>query len=177
MTLSKGSLSGPHQMGQHAHVTTAGVLPTGKVTLLLTDIEGSTRLWEAGEDVAAAAIARHYELLDAAVTLHGGVRPVEQGEGDSVVAAFTKPSDALAAALDAQRAFLEETWPETAIVRIRMALHTGEIDLRDAGNYQGPTIIRCARLRNAAHGGQTVLSSTTMNAATTAMISATTTIK
>ena len=161
MTLSKGSLSGPHQMGQHAHVTAAGALPTGTVTLLLTDIEGSTRLWEGGEDVAAAAIARHYELLDAAVTLYGGVRPVEQGEGDSVVAAFTKPSDALAAALDAQRAFLEETWPETAIVRIRMALHTGEIDLRDAGNYQGPTIIRCARLRNAAHGGQTVLSSTT----------------
>lgn len=161
MSLSDSSLSGPHQMGQHAQVTAAGVLPTGTVTLLLTDIEGSTRLWEAGENVAAAAIARHYELLDAAVTLHGGVRPVEQGEGDSVVAAFTKPSDALAAALDVQRVFLEESWPETAIVRIRMALHTGEIDLRDAGNYQGPTIIRCARLRNVAHGGQTVLSSTT----------------
>ena len=100
-------------------------------------------------------------LLDAAIELHGGVRPVEQGEGDSVVAAFTKPSDAVAAALDVQRAFLEEPWPETATVRVRMALHTGEIDLRDAGNYFGPTIIRCARLRNAAHGGQTVLSSTT----------------
>jgi predicted ATPase/class 3 adenylate cyclase/DNA-binding CsgD family transcriptional regulator len=161
MTLPNHSLAGPYQMGQHAPVTAVDVLPTGTVTLLLTDIEGSTRLWEGDEVVAAAAIARHYELLEAAVELHGGVRPVEQGEGDSVVAAFTKPSNALAAALDLQRAFLEELWPETAIVRIRIALHTGEIDLRDAGNYQGPTIIRCARLRNATHGGQTVLSSTT----------------
>jgi len=161
MGLSNRSMPSPEQMGHHVPLTADGALPTGTVTLLLTDVEGSTRLWETGEAVAAVAIARHHELLDAAITLHGGVRPVEQGEGDSVVAAFAKPSGAVAAALDVQRGFLEEPWPETAIVRIRMALHTGEIDLRDAGNYQGPTIIRCARLRNAAHGGQTVLSSTT----------------
>ena len=63
-------------------------LPTGTVTFLLTDIEGSTKLWEAGADETAISVARHYELLEAAVALHGGVRPVEQGEGDSVVGAF-----------------------------------------------------------------------------------------
>ena len=120
-------------------------LPTGTVTFLLTDVEGSTKLWEAGADETAASIARHYELLEAAIVLHGGVRPVEQGEGDSVVGAFATASDAVAAALDVQRAFAEEPWPAGGEVRVRMALHTGEIRLRDAGNYFGPTIIRCAR--------------------------------
>lgn len=136
-------------------------LPTGTVTFLLTDVEGSTKLWEAGADETAASIARHYELLDAAVALHGGARPVEQGEGDSVVAAFSRASDAVAAALDVQRAFAQELWPAGGEVRVRMALHTGEIRLRDAGNYFGPTIIRCARMRAIGHGGQTLISDAT----------------
>lgn len=70
-------------------------LPEGTVTLLLTDVEGSTRLWELGGDATASVIGRHYELLDAAITLHNGVRPVEQGEGDSVVAAFANATDAI----------------------------------------------------------------------------------
>ncbi len=101
--------------------------------------------------------------MDAAITLHGGRRPVEQGEGDSVVAAFARVSDAVAAALDVQRAFNEEPWPEGHPVRVRMALHTGEIALRDAGNYFGPTIIRCARMRSTAHGGQIVMSDATVD--------------
>ncbi len=136
-------------------------LPTGTVTFLLTDIEGSTRLWEAGAEEMASSVARHYELLGAAIVLHGGVRPVEQGEGDSVVGAFSKASDALAAALDAQLAFAEEPWPAGGEVRVRMALHTGEVRLRDAGNYFGPTIIRCARMRAIGHGGQTLVSDAT----------------
>ena len=136
-------------------------LPSGMVTFLLTDVEGSARLWEAAEDVAPAAIARHYELLDAAITLHGGVRPVEQGEGDSVVGAFAKASEALSAALDIQRAFAEEHWPGGRTLRVRVALHTGEANLREEGNYFGPTIIRCARLRQITHGGQTLLSGVT----------------
>ena len=136
-------------------------LPTGTVTFLLTDIEGSTKLWEAGADEMAASVARHYELLEAAISLHAGFRPVEQGEGDSVVGAFSKASDALAAALDAQRAFAAEPWPEDGEVRVRAALHTGEIRLRDAGNYFGPTIIRCARIRAIGHGGQTLISDAT----------------
>ncbi len=141
--------------------TVASDLPTGTVTFLLTDIEGSTKLWEAGAEETAVSIARHYELLHAAVALHGGVRPVEQGEGDSVVGAFSRASDAVAAALDVQRAFTLEPWPAGGDLRVRVALHTGEIRMRDARNYFGPTIIRCARMRAIGHGGQTLLSDAT----------------
>ncbi len=133
-----------------------GSLPTGTVTFLLSDVEGSTRLWEADEEKAATVIARHYELFDAAIARHGGVRPVEQGEGDSVVGAFAVASSAVTAALAVQRAFAEEKWPTDGDVRIRIALHSGEARLRDEDNYCGPAIIRCARMRAAAHGGQTV---------------------
>ena len=85
-------------------------LPVGTVTFMLTDVEGSTRLWESAPEAMSVAVARHYELLDAAVALHGGVRPLEQGEGDSVVVAFARASDAVAAALDVQRAFHCEGW-------------------------------------------------------------------
>src|SRR3954471_20564808 len=136
-------------------------LPTGTVTFLLTDVESSTRMWESDTDIASAAIARQYELLHAAVTLHGGARPLERGEGDSVVAAFTAASTAVAAALDAQRAFADEPWPTEQPVRVRIALHTGEAQLRDEQNYFGPAIVRCARLRSIGHGGQTLLSDVT----------------
>jgi predicted ATPase/class 3 adenylate cyclase len=135
-------------------------LPVGTVTFMLTDIEGSTRLWESAPEAMGAAVARHYELLDAAIGLHGGVRPVEQGEGDSVVAAFPRASDALAAALDVQRAFHSEGWPNGGSLRLRIALHTAEAQLRDEGNYFGQAVNRCARLRAVAHGGQVVLSRT-----------------
>ena len=75
-------------------------LPVGTVTFMLTDVEGSTFLWESAAEAMGAAIRRHYQLLDAAIALHGGVRPQEQGEGDSVVAAFRCVSKALAAARD-----------------------------------------------------------------------------
>jgi predicted ATPase len=109
----------------------------------------------------AQAVSRHYELLDRAVAAHRGVRPVEQGEGDSVVAAFSLASDALAAALDAQLALLGEAWPAATPVRVRMAVHTGEAELRDRGNYFGTAVIRCARLRSLAHGGQVLVSAAT----------------
>ncbi|MGH9001557.1 MAG: ATP-binding protein, partial [Acidimicrobiia bacterium] len=136
-------------------------LLTGTVTFLLTDIEGSTRAWEAQGPRMAEAVARHYEILDVAVAGHGGVRPIEQGEGDSLVATFARASDAIAAALEAQQALTEEDWPEGAEIAIRMALHTGEAQLRDDRFYVGPGIIRCARLRALAHGGQVLISSTT----------------
>ena len=101
-------------------------------------------------------IARHYELLQGAVQAHRGVLPVEQGEGDSVVAVFRNGADAVAAALAAQRALVAEPWPDGIAVPVRMALHTGDAKLRDAGNYAGETIIRTARLRALAHGGQVV---------------------
>src|SRR5262249_22460115 len=115
-------------------------LPVGIITLLLTDVEGSTRQWEADPEAMAAAIARHYEILDESIAAHDGARPVEQGEGDSVVGAFMRASDALAAALDAQRRLQREPWPAGVDVEVRMAIHTGEVELRDEGNYFGTTV-------------------------------------
>ena len=129
-------------------------LPTGTVTLLLADVEGSTRLWESQPEEMAAAVARLDRTLCEIVAAHGGVRPVEQGEGDSFVVAFARASDAVACALEVQRAAL-------APIRLRIGVHTGEVQLRDDANYIGPTINRTARLRDLAHGGQTVLSGIT----------------
>lgn len=129
-------------------------LPTGTVTLLLADVEGSTRLWETQPEVMTQAVARLDQTLADAVVAHGGVRPVEQGEGDSFVVAFARAADALACAIALQRAPL-------APIKLRIGLHTGDIQLRDEGNYIGPTINRTARLRDLAHGGQTVLSGAT----------------
>jgi predicted ATPase/class 3 adenylate cyclase/DNA-binding CsgD family transcriptional regulator len=148
-------------MGEHATELSAFAVPAGTITFLLTDVEGSTRLWEAAPAAMPVAIARHYVLLDEAIARHDGVRPVEQGEGDSIVAAFTRAGDAVAAALDAQRALLAEDWPEGAALRVRMALHTGDAQVRDEGNYFGAAVIRCARLRAVAHGGQALLSAAT----------------
>ncbi|MGA9489669.1 MAG: LuxR C-terminal-related transcriptional regulator [Mycobacterium sp.] len=132
----------------------SGLLPTGTVTLLLADVEGSTRLWETQPDEMTAAIARLNQAVSDIIATHDGVRPVEQGEGDSFVAAFARASDAVAAALELQRAPL-------APIRLRIGVHTGQVQLRDEGNYAGPTINRTARLRDLAHGGQTVLSGAT----------------
>ena len=129
-------------------------LPTGTVTLLLADVEGSTRLWETQPDEMTAALALLDSVLGDLVATHGGVRPVEQGEGDSFVLAFARASDAVACALELQRAPL-------APIRLRIGVHTGQIQLRDEGNYAGPTINRTARLRDLGHGGQTLLSGAT----------------
>src|ERR1700676_786964 len=128
--------------------------PTGTVTLLLADVEGSTRLWETQPEEMGAAVERLDRVLPETVAANDGVRPVEQGEGDSFVVAFGRASDALACALGLQRAPL-------APIRLRIGVHTGEIQLRDDANYIGPTINRTARLRDLAHGGQTVLSAVT----------------
>lgn len=131
-----------------------GELPTGTVTLLLADVEGSTRLWETQPDQMTAAIERLDQTLSDVVATHHGVRPVEQGEGDSFVIAFARAADAVACALDLQRSPMEP-------ITLRIGLHTGDVQLRDEGNYIGPTINRAARLRDLAHGGQTVLSGAT----------------
>src|ERR1700674_2915254 len=98
-------------------------LPTGTVTLLFTDIEGSTRLWEAHAAAMRTALVRH------CIGDHAG--HVFKTGGDAFCAAFHTASDALAAALDAQRALHREPWPEAAKLRVRMALHTGAVEVRD----------------------------------------------
>jgi predicted ATPase/class 3 adenylate cyclase len=129
-------------------------LPAGTVTLLLADVEGSTRLWEATPEQMSAALARLDAVVGPVVAKYGGVRPVEQGEGDSFVAAFEKASDALRCAIELQLTDLSPA-------RLRMAMHTGEVAMRDEGNYMGPAVNRCARIRDLAYGGQTVMSSAT----------------
>ena len=120
----------------------------------MADVEGSTRLWQTLPEEMSAAVEKLDRTLADLVGAHDGVRPVEQGEGDSFVVAFTRASDAVACALALQRAPLA---PHPVAHR----MHTGEVQLRDENNYIGPTINRTARLRELAHGGQTVLSGTT----------------
>ena len=135
-------------------VDMAELLPTGTVTLLLADVEGSTQLWQSQPRAMTAAIARMNQTASMLVAEHEGVRPVEQGEGDSFVAAFARAGDAVACALELQRADL-------APIKLRIGVHTGDVQLRDEGNYAGTTINKTARLRDLAHGGQTVLSGIT----------------
>jgi predicted ATPase/class 3 adenylate cyclase len=128
------------------------------VTFLFTDIEGSTRLWDEHPEAMRPAQARHDELLRSAIEAHGGY--VFSVAGDGLGAGFQRSADAVAAAVDAQRALVAEPWPEGAPLRVRMGLHTGEAEERD-GNYFGSPPNRAARLMAAAHGGQIVVSDIT----------------
>ena len=135
-------------------------LPTGTVTFLFTDVEGSTKSWEQYPSETRTALARHDELLEALVEKHDGAVVRPRGEGDSRFAVYARVSDAVAAAAAIQKAFFNEKWPTPSPLKVRMALHTGEADLR-AGDYYGSAVNRCARLRSAAHGGQTIISEPT----------------
>jgi len=130
--------------------------PTGTITFLFTDIEGSTKLWERHPDAMKAALARHDALLKQAIEARGGY--VFKTIGDAFCAAFAEPTDALEGVLAAQRSLQSEKWPaEIGAIRIRAALHTGVAEERD-GDYFGPPLNRVARLLAAGHGGQTLLS-------------------
>jgi predicted ATPase/class 3 adenylate cyclase len=139
-------------------------LPTGTVTFLFTDIEGSTRLWQAFPAAMGEALSRHHALLQQAVNAHNGY--VFQIVGDAICAAFRTAADGVAAALGAQHALARESWGETGPLRVRMALHTGSTEAR-AGAYRsgeyasGLTLSRTSRLLSAGHGGQILLSHAT----------------
>ncbi|MBV8204939.1 MAG: adenylate/guanylate cyclase domain-containing protein [Candidatus Eremiobacteraeota bacterium] len=133
-------------------------LPSGTVTFLFTDIEGSTQRWESHRAEMESAVSRHDALLRTAVAAHGGV--VFKTVGDAVCAAFARPQDALAGAVDAQRALDTEDFGAVGGLRIRMAVHTGTAQERD-GDYFGPTVNRVARLLAIGHGGQVLVSGAT----------------
>jgi predicted ATPase/class 3 adenylate cyclase len=135
--------------------TQPAMQPTGTVTFLFTDIEGSTTLWQRHSTAMETALARHDAMLRTAITANGG--HVFKTVGDAFCAAFAAAPDALAAAIAAQHALAAEPWPETGPLHVRMALHTGAAQLRD-GDYFGPTINRVARVLAAGHGGQVLLS-------------------
>jgi predicted ATPase/class 3 adenylate cyclase len=133
-------------------------LPSGTVTFLFTDIEGSTRLWEQQPEAMRIALARHDAILRHAIGSHRG--HIFKTVGDAFCAVFATAPDALAAALAGQQALCSEPWKETGPVRVRMALHCGASDER-GGDYFGPPLNRVARLLAAGHGGQILLSQAT----------------
>jgi predicted ATPase/class 3 adenylate cyclase/Tfp pilus assembly protein PilF len=134
-------------------------LPTGTVTFMFTDIEGSTKRWEHDPQQMRAALTRHDAILRAAIEEQGGY--VFKTVGDAFCAAFPTPHDALAAALSTQRALNKEIWdPAIGEVRVRMALHLGVAQVQD-GDYFGQPVNRVARLLSAGHGGQMLLSDPT----------------
>ena len=132
--------------------------PSGTVTFLFTDVEGSTRLWEEHREEMQDALARHDELVRAGVTAHDGF--IVKGTGDGVHAAFSASHDAIAAAEAIQRELARAASGARVPLRVRMGVHSGEAELRD-GDYYGPVPNRAARLMSVAHGGQILVSDVT----------------
>ena len=132
--------------------------PSGTVTFLFTDIEGSTKLSEQAPDAMRVGLARHDELLRTAVCAYSG--HVFSTGGDGLAAAFARAVDAAYAACTAQEALADEQWPAGAEIKVRMGLHTGEAHERD-GDYFGPPLNRAARLMALGHGGQVLCSRVT----------------
>ncbi len=126
-------------------------------TFLLTDVEGSTRLWEDYPEATGLALARHDEIAATVASEFSGRIVKPRGEGDSAFIVFPSTADAVAAALRLQQSLLMERWPGGISLRVRMALHCGAAEYRD-NDFYGSTVNRCARLRGAAHGGQVLLS-------------------
>jgi predicted ATPase/class 3 adenylate cyclase len=133
-------------------------LPTGTITFLFTDVEGSTRLWERNPEAMSQALSHHDELVRNAVEAHDGF--VFKTVGDAFYAAFSTAAKAVVAAIDAQKSLLSGEWEETGPLKVRIALHSGTAEGR-GGDYFGPTLNRAARLLSAGHGGQVLLSLST----------------
>lgn len=133
------------------------LLPTGTITFLFTDVEDSVRLWEKDAASMRQALARHDTLAAETIAAHQGLLIKSRGEGDSLFVVFARAADAVACACRLQLALIAEMWPTPDPLRVRMALHSGEADLREM-DYYGAAVNRCARLRAIAQGGQILLS-------------------
>lgn len=130
--------------------------PTGTVTFLFTDIQGSTKLWREHPEAMKRSHARHNAILQNAIETNNGY--IFQIIGDAFCAAFHKAGDAVKAALQAQAELTSEAWGE-AIIKVRMGIHTGEAELKEDGQYNGyMTLSRTQRLMSAGHGGQVLIS-------------------
>ena len=146
----------PSRRPRPPRTTGVGGLPTGTVTFLMTDIEGSTALWEQGGEAFRSALESHHALLRRSFRRHGGHEVKEAG--DSFVVAFASAGDATACAVECQRALTQQEWPPAiGPLRVRMAVHTGDVALTE-GEYQGLVLHRAARILTAAHGGQILCS-------------------
>jgi len=148
-------------MSRGSWQTSGRDLPTGNVTFLFSDIEGSTRLVQQLGEAFPALLERHHSLLRAAFDLDVGGGVEVATEGDSFFVVFKSARSAVAAAAAAQRSLAAERWPaDVGSVRVRMGLHTGE-GTRGGDNYIGVDVNRAARIAAAAHGGQVLLSKAT----------------
>lgn len=148
-----------HSPPSTLHSPLTAPLPTGTVTFLLTDIEGSTELWQRAGDAFRVALETHHAQLRREFGRHGGHECKEAGDG--FIVAFHQVADALACAVACQRALDEQPWPEAVgPLRVRMALHTGDVELKD-GEYHGLMLHHAARLLVAGHGGQILCSEVT----------------
>src|SRR5690349_10491937 len=141
------------------------VLPAGTVTFLLTDIEGSTRLWETVPEAMEVALKQHNHLLAEVIEGHGGAVVTSRGEGDSFFAVFASAVAAVEAAGACQLRLGREAWPEGAALRVRMGLHTGEAHVHDGDYVDHAPINRCARVKAAGHGGQVLVTRATRDLA------------
>ncbi|MCW2529679.1 MAG: Tetratricopeptide 4 [Pseudonocardiales bacterium] len=144
-------------------------LPAGTVTLLFSDIEGSTRLLDVLGEEYGDVLDTHRTVLRQVWAGHGGIEV--DSDGDAFFVAFASPEAAVAAATAAQRSLLAHPWPAGAQVRVRMGLHTGTPHRRD-GRYWGHDVHYAARLAAAAHGGQVLLSATTRTSVPTVPVDA-----
>jgi class 3 adenylate cyclase len=133
-------------------------LPSGTVTFVFTDVEGSTRLLQQLAESYGEVVSAHRKLVREAFAERGGQEIDTQG--DAFFYSFPRARDAVAAAVEAQRALAAQHWPDGAVVRVRMGLHTGEPSLGDEG-YHGIDVVRAARICAAGHGGQILLSEAT----------------
>lgn len=130
------------------------------VTLLMTDLEGSTAKWERDPQSMRDAMARHDVIATEVMEMHGGQLVKPRGEGDSLFVVFPSPLDAIHAAIEIQSRFAAEPWPGGLTLATRIAIHSGEVHVQEQDFY-GPTVNRCARLRSIGHGGQTLVSKAT----------------
>jgi predicted ATPase/class 3 adenylate cyclase len=135
-------------------------LPRGVVTVFMTDVESSSRLWDEHPAQMAQALARQEAVIGQVVRAYNGHLLKARGEGDSTLSVFANASEAVAAAVGLQRRLVAEPWPDGVVLQTRIAIHTGEAELRD-GDYFGATLNRAARIRSLASGGQILMSRTT----------------
>ena len=127
-----------------------------ELTFVLTDVESSTALWERFPDQMSGGIARHLEIIAEAVGAHAGRLHRDRGEGDSTFSVFESAPEAVAAASEIGRALASEPWSAEAPIRVRVAVYTGDVELRD-NDYFGTSVNRAARMRSLAFGGQILL--------------------
>jgi class 3 adenylate cyclase/WD40 repeat protein/energy-coupling factor transporter ATP-binding protein EcfA2 len=150
----------PVELVQRMRSGWAATLPSGAMTFCMSDIEGSTRLWESQPEAMAESLVRHDELIARVVAAHGGHLLQSMGEGDSTVSVFASATEAVRAAIAAAGALADEPWPAGASIRARFGLHTGEAERRGSV-YFGTTVNLTARVRGAAGGGEVLLSEST----------------